>query len=80
MNLLRKQPSAKLPIKEETPYPANTLNVESMQSFHVPITSQQQAKIIHLQQSDFTPRPQNGRTANAGMTNPAFEESNTTHL
>ncbi|KPU80207.1 uncharacterized protein Dana_GF18437, isoform B [Drosophila ananassae] len=80
MNLLRKQPSAKLPIKEETPYPANTLNVESMQSFHVPITSQQQAKIIHLQQSDFTPRPQNGRTANTGMTNPAFEESNTTHL
>ncbi|XP_017088655.2 facilitated trehalose transporter Tret1 isoform X6 [Drosophila bipectinata] len=80
MNLLRKQPSAKLPIKEETPYPANTINVESMQSFHVPITSQQQAKIIHLQQSDFAPRPQNGRTPNAGMTNPAFEESNTTHL
>ncbi|KAH8318796.1 hypothetical protein KR074_006553, partial [Drosophila pseudoananassae] len=80
MNLLRKQPSAKLPIKEEAPYPANTINVESMQSFHVPITSQQQAKIIHLQQSDFTPRPQNGRTPNAGMTNPAFEESNTTHL
>ncbi|KAH8278702.1 hypothetical protein KR018_007521, partial [Drosophila ironensis] len=81
VNLLRKEPNTKLPVKEETPYPANAINVEGMQSFHMPITPQQQAKIIHLQQSDFTPRAQNGRSAqNAGMTNPAFEESNTTHL
>ncbi|XP_017018575.1 facilitated trehalose transporter Tret1 isoform X2 [Drosophila kikkawai] len=80
MNLLRKQPSNKLPVKDEAQYPGNAINVDGMQSFHVPITSQQQAKIIHLQQSDFAPRPPNGRTAGVGMSNPAFEESNTTHL
>ncbi|XP_017071863.1 facilitated trehalose transporter Tret1 isoform X1 [Drosophila eugracilis] len=78
MNLLRKQPNNKLPVKDEAQYPGNAINVQG--SFHVPITSQQQAKIIHLQQSDFTPRPQNGRSAGVGMSNPAFEESNTTHL
>ncbi|XP_026850637.1 facilitated trehalose transporter Tret1 isoform X1 [Drosophila persimilis] len=78
MNLLRKQPKTKPPIKDEIQMPGNAINVDTMQSFHVPITSQQQSKIIHLQQSDFTPRTaQNGRS---GATNLAFEESNTTHL
>ncbi|XP_052835549.1 facilitated trehalose transporter Tret1 isoform X2 [Drosophila gunungcola] len=78
MNLLRKQPSKKLPITDDAQHPGSAINVQG--SFHVPITSQQQAKIIHLQQSDFAPRPQNGRAAGVGMSNPAFEESNTTHL
>ncbi|XP_033163959.1 facilitated trehalose transporter Tret1 isoform X1 [Drosophila mauritiana] len=79
VNLLRKQPSNKLPIKDEAQVPGNTINMQG--NFQVPITSQQQAKIIHLQQSDFTPRSQNGRTAGGvGLSNPAFEESNTTHL
>ncbi|XP_065723249.2 facilitated trehalose transporter Tret1 isoform X2 [Drosophila suzukii] len=78
MNLFHKQPSNKLPVKDEAQYPGPAINVQG--SFHVPITSQQQAKIIHLQQSDFAPRPSNGRTAGVGMSNPAFEESNTTHL
>ncbi|XP_022223288.2 facilitated trehalose transporter Tret1 isoform X2 [Drosophila obscura] len=79
MNLLRKQPKTKTPIKDAIQMPGNAINVDTMQSFHVPITSQQQSKIIHLQQSDFTPRAtQNGRN---GATNLAFEESsNTTHL
>ncbi|XP_017848501.1 facilitated trehalose transporter Tret1 isoform X2 [Drosophila busckii] len=68
VNLFSKQPPA---ASLEKPQNQNAIQLDNLQNLHVPISTQQQAKIIHLQQSDFAP----------GHTNPAFEESNnTTHL
>ncbi|KAH8417184.1 hypothetical protein KR222_005930, partial [Zaprionus bogoriensis] len=76
MNLLRKQPATKVIEKPQHPGPANVIQLDNLQNLHVPISSQQQAKIIHLQQSDFAPA-----SSLVGATNHAFEEgSNTTHL
>ncbi|KAH8310930.1 hypothetical protein KR044_003484, partial [Drosophila immigrans] len=79
MNLLRKQPSKKEIEKQQQTQPSNAIHLDNLQNLHVPISSQQQAKIIHLQQSDFA--PQTGNNPLRGTTNLAFEEnSNTTHL
>ncbi|XP_068157840.1 facilitated trehalose transporter Tret1 isoform X1 [Drosophila tropicalis] len=85
MNLFHKQAALKSPkssTMEQNQTPANVINMDNLQNLHVPISSQQQAKIIHLQQSDFAPRSQdqNGARAAGGATNLAFEEHNTTHL
>ncbi|XP_034488898.1 facilitated trehalose transporter Tret1 isoform X2 [Drosophila innubila] len=78
MNLLRKQPSPKEIEKQQQPNQSNAIHLDNLQNLHVPISSQQQSKIIHLQQSDFA--PQTNRSL-SGTANLAFEESsNTTHL
>ncbi|KAL7728352.1 hypothetical protein ACLKA6_007446 [Drosophila palustris] len=86
MNLLRKQPSAREIEKQQqrqsigNPMQSNAIHLDNLQNLHVPISSQQQSKIIHLQQSDFAPQS-NTNSSLRGTTNPAFEESsNTTHL
>ncbi|XP_051864044.1 facilitated trehalose transporter Tret1 isoform X1 [Drosophila albomicans] len=79
MNLLRKQPSPKELEKQQQTQPSNVIHLDNLQNLHVPISSQQQAKIIHLQQSDFAPQANSNPLR--GATNHAFEESsNTTHL
>ncbi|KAH8359792.1 hypothetical protein KR093_008883, partial [Drosophila rubida] len=79
VNLLRKQPSSKEIEKQQQTQQSNALQLDNLQNLHVPISSQQQAKIIHLQQSDFA--PQTSSNPLRGATNLAFEEhNNTTHL
>ncbi|EDV93542.1 facilitated trehalose transporter Tret1 isoform X2 [Drosophila grimshawi] len=79
MNLLRKQPKQKDSEKQPN-LNLNTTNnavmqLDNLQNLHIPISSQQQAKIIHLQQSDFAPQ------TGGGATNLAFDgNTNTTHL
>ncbi|XP_064549236.1 facilitated trehalose transporter Tret1 isoform X2 [Drosophila montana] len=85
MNLLRKQPPQTASEKQpnQSMNPTNAIQLDNLQNLHVPISPQQQAKIIHLQQSDFTPRTTLERSGSSlgGATNLAFEESsNTTHL
>lgn len=78
VNLLRKQPSPREIEKQQHSNQSNAIHLDNLQNLHVPISSQQQAKIIHLQQSDFAPQT---NSSLRGTTNPAFEESsNTTHL
>lgn len=79
MNLLRKGPPSKAIEKPPNPSTTNIIQLDNLQNLHVPISSQQQAKIIHLQQSDFAPVAE--ESSPSGATNHAYEEScNTTHL
>ncbi|XP_023178926.2 facilitated trehalose transporter Tret1 isoform X2 [Drosophila hydei] len=88
LNLLRKQPRQHESEKQQSPPTngTNAIQLDNLQDLHMPVGSQQQTKIIHLQQSDFVPqthmeRPTSRGPSLVGVTNPAFEEtSNTTHL
>ncbi|XP_002000342.2 facilitated trehalose transporter Tret1 isoform X2 [Drosophila mojavensis] len=88
MNLLRKQPPQHATEKQQSPpvNGANAIQLDNLQDLHMPVSQLQQAKIIKLQQSDFVPaaqpeRPTDRGAALAGVSNPAFEETNnTTHL
>lgn len=79
VNLLRKGSQTKAIEKPPNPSSTNVIQLDNLQNLHVPISSQQQAKIIHLQQSDFAPVA--AESSHGGATNLAYEEScNTTHL
>lgn len=79
INLLRKGLPLKVIEKPPNPSTTNVIQLDNLQNLHVPISSQQQSKIIHLQQSDFAPVA--AESSLGGTTNHAYEDScNTTHL
>ena len=74
-NLLRKSKSE--PADEKKP---KDIALDNLNNLHIPIGPYVEANIIRLQQSDVLPQQQVNSSPLQGHSNPAFEESNTTHL